>query len=420
MDREKESSKSNNQKNDEIDKKIDDAVRKASKKRTSYSSSKLQALIKESDANSQSSTLTSSTALERQDSKKYTQSIDSLSSQLNSKLETQSVLNSIQSSESDPIISIRGNSSKKYSNRPCDATKLIQQYKSEIETKILESKRPLQVNEAVTYNLKGKKFVWLNKKECDEWKGSIPLSEYPIDFDEKKAQVVKLKHEQAKDQTRTYKIKYLKPPAPPTPPPIIIRQKPDIPATPAPPLILRELASDSELKEIQHIREKPPILPVLKEEIILIEGKKLPPQPRRVIVEKIAAVPAKKVINVDRWLPYEQTKRKIILEAKSLPPCIEQTENTVYEWEHEIKETAIIDCLGEEPADPVEYNKKYGTDLKNTNELPQVVLNACELDTQTKPVENVLASDLEMFKKFYAGLSEDEKKIIDKVLPKNL
>ena len=111
-------------------------------------------------------------------------------------------------------------------------------------------------------------------------------------------------------------MRYLRPPTPPAPgdiviveecgvgkaappaPPLIIRQRPVVPRTPEP-LVLRE--------------EPPPAPPRLGQKVITISGKRLPPPPRKVVIERLPQLPAKPPnVLIERWLPYKQAKRRVI------------------------------------------------------------------------------------------------------------
>ena len=57
-------------------------------------------------------------------------------------------------------------------------------FKSVIEQLILSSKKPINLNEPTFINYNGMNVEWVNKEECDNWQGPIPLEDYPINFDE--------------------------------------------------------------------------------------------------------------------------------------------------------------------------------------------------------------------------------------------
>ena len=90
---------------------------------------------------------------------------------------------------------------------------------------------------------------------------------------------------------------------------------------PAPPIILRQQPPRPKTPEPLIIREKPPRPPQkIDKKIINIPGKKIPPPPRKILVENLPDLPSKpKSIIIERWLPYSQTKRKVI-RWRSSPP----------------------------------------------------------------------------------------------------
>ena len=80
---------------------------------------------------------------------------------------------------------------------------------------------------------------------------------------------------------------------------------------------------------------------------------------------------------IERWLPYEQQKRKVIFNRSSAPqPAVVKPRNLIIQWEApkvEIKQE--IKYLGVVRADPVEYLQKYGDSLKVPSGLPKYVLD---------------------------------------------
>jgi len=53
-----------------------------------------------------------------------------------------------------------------------------------------------------------------------------------------------------------------------------------------------------------------------KGKLITIHGQKLPPPPRKVVIERLAPLPNKpQSVLIERWLPYTQTKRKVIFQG---------------------------------------------------------------------------------------------------------
>jgi hypothetical protein len=170
--------------------------------------------------------------------------------------------------------------------------------------------------------------IWLNKEECDAWKGRMPLSEYKLNEDPNPI-IIRKKLMQPIEYNQNVQIRYLKPPTPPPHGDLIIKQENDIVQHEyVPPQIVRFTSTDE--REITPppiiIREKPPDLPrSLPTETITIPGKIIKsssPPPRQIIIEHMPAI-AKQPINkpqqiiIEKWLPYEKQKRKVIFEKSS-------------------------------------------------------------------------------------------------------
>lgn len=281
---------------------------------------------------------------------------------------------------------------------PCSKEKMLPPYVSQWEESIRTANAPLPTLETDIIEINGIKGIWLNKAEVENWKGEIPLSEYQINND-KTPEVVKLKPKFCVDQVQELGVKYLKPPKPPTPGPIIIKQEANYATPAAPPIIIRQISSQTCQPPPIIIRERPPVPPEpIKSKTILIPGKRLPPPPRKVIIEKLPpALPTPQAITVERWLPYEKRERKVILEKKPLDPCIEKPKNVVYEWEpHCVNPRTILKNLGVENTDPVAYAAVHKTSLKNTGELPSFAMKDILPQVESKTPD--LVGDLEGLK----------------------
>ncbi len=159
-------------------------------------------------------------------------------------------------------------------------------------------------------------------------------------------------------------IRYLKPPTPVTPGDIIIEKLADLITKPAPPIIIRQQPIRTKTPEPLVIREVPPEPPVsVGVKVITISGKRLPPAPRKVIIERLAALPAKpQNLIIERWLPYKQVKRRVIFKKSNESDMfVSNPRNSIIQWEapqvlirKEIKYLGVID------ANPVEYIQKFG------------------------------------------------------------
>ena len=101
-------------------------------------------------------------------------------------------------------------------------------------------------------------------------------------------------------------------------------------------------------------------------------GRRVPPPPRKVIIEKLAPVPAPpQNVIIERWLaPAEQTRRVRFIPGQKLADQKAQR-NVLIEWEQpQVELRQQVRFLGVQNYDPNEYRVKYGASL--TRSLPKV------------------------------------------------
>ncbi len=119
--------------------------------------------------------------------------------------------------------------------------------------------------------------------------------------------------------SQEYGVRYLKPPTPPVED-IIIDEVP-APTRELPPIIIRQdqRYSQEEPREVYY-REAPPEAPKKLEPVVVrIPGKKLPPPPRKVIIEILPKIPTKpQPIILERWLTPKPVKRRVVYEKGSV------------------------------------------------------------------------------------------------------
>jgi hypothetical protein len=146
---------------------------------------------------------------------------------------------------------------------------------------------------------------------------------------------------------------------------------------PAPPLILRQQPARPCTPEPLVIREAPPEPPQrIGKKVITISGKRVPPPPRKVIIERLAPLPNKpQSVLVERWLPYDKVKRRVIFQrCEEQEPRVIKPRNVIVQWEspkaHIEKE---FKYLGVVKANPTEYIQRYGSVIKKSEDLPQFV-----------------------------------------------
>jgi hypothetical protein len=183
---------------------------------------------------------------------------------------------------------------------------------SEIESAILRSTMPLDMNETEEITVNGERGILLNKNEIANWRG-IPLSQYAIN-DDPNPEIIRKQTDQKLTYHQEVAIRYLRPPTPPAPGEIIIQQEGNSFIPPAPPLVIRQQPPRPTTPPPLVVREAPPPPPPpIGRKVITISGKSIPPPPRKVIIERLPPLPTKpQSVIIERWLPYKQIKRKVI------------------------------------------------------------------------------------------------------------
>lgn len=272
---------------------------------------------------------------------------------------------------------------------------------SQIEEQLLKSFEPIPFENTEEIVVLGQRGHWLNKRESTSWIGEKPLCEYEINQDSH-PEVITKKPMHTIEYIQELAIRYLKPPSPPVPGEIIIRQERNRMLPPAPPLIIRQQPPRPITPEPIVIREAPPPLPPqIGRKIITISSKRLPPPPRKVIIERLAPLPAKpQSVIIERWLPYNKVKRRVIFQrANESEAVYEQPKNIIIQWEPpQIALRQHYKDLGVIQANPKEYIAKYGASLKKTEELPPFVLEIrppCGISLAEIKASNKTIYDLE-------------------------
>lgn len=124
---------------------------------------------------------------------------------------------------------------------------------------------------------------------------------------------------------------------------------------------------------------------------ITISGKRLPPPPRKVVIERLAPLPAKpQNVIIERWLPYAESKRRVIFNrAAEVKAEVATPRNVIVQWESpRVNVRKEVKYLGVIRANPAEYVQRYGSSLKVHTALPQFVL-----DIKTPSDVGTLAAD---------------------------
>jgi hypothetical protein len=245
-----------------------------------------------------------------------------------------------------------------------------------VENSILSANNPLEFNETESLTVHGNTGLWLNRTEIVNWRGEIPITQYLINED-LNPEVIRKRTEQRIIYEQEVAVRYLRPPTPPPPGEILIRQEKNIPTPPAPPLVIRQVPPRPETPAPLVVREAPPRPPAaVGQKVITISGKRLPPPPRKVVIERLAPMPTKpQAVIIERWLPYGQSKRKVIFQKNTVAdPVIAKPRNIIIQWDApEVQIKKDFKDLGVIRANPVEYVERYGASLKTHIELPQFV-----------------------------------------------
>lgn len=257
---------------------------------------------------------------------------------------------------------------------PLDSNKFS--HLSNIEALILRSNEPISLNQETEIDFNGERYVWLNRNEEINWKGEISLSKYELNKDPN-PEIITKKSNQTIEYIQELAIRYLKPPNLPPPGEIIINQQPNKQTVPPPPIIIRQQPARPVTPEPLVIREVPPPVPdQIGKKIITISGKRLPPPPRKIVIERLAPLPNKpQAVLIERWLPYPEVKRRVIFNKSIQPdPIIPKPRNVIVQWEApQVTIRKEYKFLGVIRADPADYAKRYGDSLLNAEELPLFV-----------------------------------------------
>lgn len=173
---------------------------------------------------------------------------------------------------------------------------------SRIEETLVRSSVPIPVEETEEISVLGHRGVWVNKSEVLNWQGPVPISQYKLNEDPN-PEVINKTSGQPVEYTQDIAIRYLRPPTPPAPGDLVIKQEVNIQAPPAPPVIIRQQAPQLPAPETVVIREAPPEPPaVIPRQVITIAGKATTPPDRKVIIEKLPQLPPKPPnVIVERW-----------------------------------------------------------------------------------------------------------------------
>ena len=264
---------------------------------------------------------------------------------------------------------------------------------SHLEEEIIQSTTPIPTPaDAEERMVLGEQGLWMNKSEEKVWRSpcnSLQISHYRINNDPNPDQIIKTIHTPVHYVQNVW-IKLLRPPSPPEHGSLVIKQENDVLLPPAPPIIIRQLGERPRTPDTLTIREKPPLKPErLPDEIISIPGKVIEPPARRVVIEKLPDLPAKpQEIIIEKWLPYEIPKRRVVYEpATFVAQPHESIKNLLIEWRQpNLLVEKEVKCLGVEDACPDAYLTRYGDSLRDPEDIgydKELIGHSCNVTHDT-------------------------------------
>lgn len=193
----------------------------------------------------------------------------------------------------------------------------------------------------------------------------VSLDQYKLNSDPNPEVVRKRPNDKIRYQQEVA-VRFLEPPKPPKPGDIVVKQLPNRQIAPAPPLVVRQAPPRPSTPAPLVIREAPPKAPqVVSEQVVLVPGKVIPPPSRKVVVERLPPIPPKpKNIFLEKWLPFKQAKRRVVHQRPE-PDCVlPNPKNVVIQWEApEVEVRRVFKNLGKTVASPDEYLRRFGTEL---------------------------------------------------------
>ena len=244
-----------------------------------------------------------------------------------------------------------------------------------LSDKIINATTPLEVNETEMRTVNQQSGIYVNKQDEMGWNGQLNISQYPINVDSNPEVILKTSLETL-EYVQPVTIKYLKPPSPQPAGDIVIKREKDTLLPRAPPLIIRQRPQMPATAETVVYREQPPqIAAALEQKIITISGKKLPPPPRRLIIEKLPVLPAKpQPIVIEKWLQQErQTRRVKFIQAERVEGH-KAEKNLIIKWDSpRVRISKDIQLLGTQRCDPLEYRRQFESSLLSTSQMMSVL-----------------------------------------------
>ncbi len=95
-----------------------------------------------------------------------------------------------------------------------------------------------------------------------------------------------------------------------------------------------------------------------------------------------AEVQAPQDVVIERWLGYPKQKRNVIHKRAQSQAPAQAPKNVIIDWEttgRVDRVTQKMNFLGVDSADPLEYERRYGSELVDSHRLPADIVNKLEV-----------------------------------------
>lgn len=255
-----------------------------------------------------------------------------------------------------------------------------------------------------------------NERNCT-FLPPLSLDQYRLNSDPNPEVIRKKPTEKIRYQ-QDLSVRFLEPPKAPKPGDIVVKQLPNRQIAPAPPLVVRQAPPRPTTPAPLVLREQPPRAPQpVSEKVVVIPGKVIPPPARKVVVERLPPIPPKpQNIFLEKWLPFKSQKRRVVYQRAEQECVLPNPKNVVIQWETpEVEVQRSFKNLGTQQADPEEYSRRFGSDLLRHEDFRQAASKIGAPEEVLNPNSHVqvglpeLEGDLESLRLVdleKAGLSE--------------
>ncbi|CAF0829720.1 unnamed protein product [Rotaria sordida] len=239
-----------------------------------------------------------------------------------------------------------------------------------------------------------------NRTKSEPYLNQIHLSsnylKHNINYNIDKPETIYCNNSNDITYTQKIGIRYLRPPTPPSPEPLVFHEIQSTPPNePSPIVISITPPIPPRTPSPLIVREQPPTPPEYQPaEIITKTLSSSPTIPRRVIIKRLPPLPAKpRPVIIEKWLPYKTTKERRVLfqRTEQIRPI---QRNLILQYESpRIKIQQEIQNFGCFRVDPKIYQEQHGSSLRRTESIRKVLENiGCNVDLLTSTGYNTCYS----------------------------